>query len=223
MVFQIFDDSIEFPDPRCGEPDGLFAIGGDLSPERLLMAYGMGIFPWFSFRDSPEPMWYCPMQRFVIFPEELHISHSTRNLINRKLYHMTFNEAFDRVIEGCAEKRCEQEGAWLGKDMIDAYKRLHTLGFAASVEVWRGEELVGGLYGVTMGGVFFGESMFSREPGVSKLALVYLCELMKTGGGRMIDCQFETPHLKSMGGRFISYEDYLGILRRPYWLPAQGH
>lgn len=218
MIYQLLEDSLEFPDPREGEGDGLFAVGGDLSPERLLLAYSLGIFPWFSFRDSDEPLWYCPMQRFVIFPDEIHVSHSMRNMMNKNVYTVTLNKNFNEVIRGCSEKRIEQEGAWLGERMIEAYTRLHKLGFAVSVEVWQGEELVGGLYGVTLGAVFFGESMFSRQPGASKLALIHLARVMQKKGGVLIDCQFETPHLKSMGGRFISYEDYLRIIRRPVWI-----
>lgn len=218
MVYQIFEDSLEFPDPRCGEEDGLFAIGGDLSSERLLLAYSLGIFPWFSFRDYDEPLWFCPMRRFVIFPEEIHISHSMRNMINKGVYSVTFNKDFKGVIEGCSEKRIAEEGAWLGERMIKAYTALHDIGFASSVEVWREDNLVGGLYGVTIGNAFFGESMFSREPAASKLALISLARSMQKKGGALIDCQFETPHLKSMGGRFISYEEYLRIIRRPQWI-----
>ncbi len=216
MVYKVFK-SVEFPDPTEGDEDGLFAVGGDLSPERLMLAYSIGAFPWFSFRDNDEPLWYCPMERFVIFPPEIHISHSMRNLMNKNLYSVTFNKAFDRVIEGCAEKRIDLEGAWLGEDIIKAYKELHKLGFAMSVEVWKGDELAGGLYGVTIGSAFCGESMFSVEPGASKLALIHLSRMMAENGGMMIDCQFETPHLKSMGGRIIPYKEYLRILRTPIW------
>ncbi len=220
MVYQIFEDSLEFPDPRCGESDGLFAIGGDLSTDRLLLAYSLGIFPWFSFRDYDEPMWYCPMERFVIFPAEIHVSHSMRTLMKKGEYEITMNQDFTGVIEGCSEKRIDEEGAWLGERMIEAYSRLHELGFASSVEVWRGGNLTGGLYGVTIGNAFFGESMFSRSPGASKLALISLARLMQERGGALIDCQFETPHLKSMGGRFIPYDEYLRNIRRPGWLPS---
>ncbi|MDE6481123.1 MAG: leucyl/phenylalanyl-tRNA--protein transferase [Muribaculaceae bacterium] len=218
MIFRLDPDSIEFPDPTEGDPDGLFAVGGDLSPERLMLAYSLGIFPWFSFRESDEPWWYCPMQRFVIFPDEIHVSHSMRNLMNKGNYTVTFNKDFKGVIEGCSEERIDMEGAWLGRDMIEAYTRLHELGFATSVEVWKGEELVGGLYGVTIGTAFCGESMFSRVPAASKLALIHLARKMESKGALLIDCQFETPHLKSMGGRHIPYFDYLRLLRAPLWL-----
>lgn len=218
MIYQIYDDMLLFPDPREGEPDGLFAIGGDLRPERLLLAYSQGIFPWFSFRDREEPHWYCPMERFVIFPEKIHVSHSMRTLMNKGIYEVTVNKDFPGVIHGCAEKRMDMRGAWLGEDMIKAYTRLHEMGFAASVEIWDGGELIGGLYGVTIGSAFMGESMFSRKPGASKLALIRLARFMKDRGGTMIDCQFETGHLRSMGGEMISYEHYLALLRRPTWL-----
>lgn len=211
MIFAL-DQEIAFPDPRLGEPDGLFAIGGDLSIDRLLLAYSYGIFPWYSFRDSDEPYWYCPMERFVIFPEEIHISHSMRNLMNKGKYTITVNKDFEGVIRECGRQRIDQEGAWLGKEMKEAYTRLHEQGFAASVEVWDGENLVGGLYGVCIGNSFFGESMFSLVSGASKLALIHLAKVLAKNGGKLIDCQFETPHLKSMGGRYISYDDYLKII-----------
>ncbi len=214
MVFQLSDEMV-FPDPRMGEEDGLLAVGGDLSVERLLLAYSYGIFPWFSFRDWPYPAWYCPLQRFVIFPDEIHVSHSMRTLMNKGEYRVTFNRDFDGVIEGCSQVdgRYDAKGAWLGEEMMTAYRTLNRLGCATSVEVWKGHgELVGGLYGVVMGECFIGESMFSRVPNASKLALIQLARFMQRIGGKLIDCQLETPHLKSMGGRFVPYEEYLEIL-----------
>lgn len=211
MIFRL-DDSISFPDPRLGEPDGLFAVGGDLSTDRLLLAYSNGIFPWYPFHYSAEPMWYCPMQRFVIFPEEIHVSHSMRALMNKGRYRVSFNEDFEGVINACSSLRIEEEGAWLGGDMMEAYIRLHGQNLAASVEVWDGDRLVGGLYGVAIGRSFFGESMFSLVPSASKLALIHLARFFAAHGGRLIDCQFETPHLKSMGGRHISYDEYMKII-----------
>ena len=215
MIFELTDD-IVFPDPRMGEEDGLLAVGGDLSVDRLLLAYSYGIFPWFSFRDWPYPAWYCPMKRFVIFPSEVHISHSMRTLMNKHEYRVTFNQDFEGVIHGCSEVdgRYYCKGAWLGEDMMKAYTDLYLLGYAKSVEVWNSEdELVGGLYGVAVGSSFIGESMFSLVPSASKLALIYLAKAMARAGGRLIDCQLETPHLKSMGGRFIPYDEYLKIIR----------
>lgn len=216
MIFQL-DDTIAFPDPRLGEPDGLFAIGGDLSIERLVLAYNYGIFPWYSF-TSGQIKWWCPMDRFVIFPSEIHISHSMHPLLNSGRYALTFNRCFDKVIRHCAtvNNRIDHNGAWLGSDIIKAYTQLHAKGHCASVEVWDDvpgrEQLVGGLYGVTIGRTFFGESMFSLVPSGSKLALIGLAQFLEEHGGTMIDCQFETPHLKSMGGRHISYDEYLKIL-----------
>ena len=213
-VFQL-DDRLWFPDPHLGEESGLVAVGGDLSVDRLILAYSNGFFPWFSFRDQEEPWWYCPLQRFVIFPDEIHVSHSMRQLIKKHALRTTVNMDFEGVIHGCAtaQNRNEEDGAWLGPDIIEAYTELHRQGFAASVEVWQEERLVGGLYGVNLGASFFGESMFSLVPSASKLALIHLARMFEALGGKLIDCQFETPHLKTMGGRHIPYEEYMRIIR----------
>ena len=216
------DDELWFPDPHIGEPDGLIAVGGDLSIDRLLLAYSYGIFPWFSFRDKEEPYWYCPLRRFVIFPSEIHVSHSMRTLMKKERYECSMNVDFEGVISNFSRLRIEENGAWLGPDIIEAYTELHQQGFATSVEVWDtedidaetgGKKLVGGLYGVTLGKSFFGESMFSLVPSASKIALISLARYMEEYGGVMIDCQFETPHLKSMGGRYIDYDEYMKILK----------
>ena len=212
MIYRI-GKKLLFPKPVNVEPDGLLCVGGDLSVDRLLLAYSNGIFPWFSFRDNDEPLWYCPQERFVIFPGEIHISHSMRTLMNKGMYDVTIGEDFDGVIAQCSQLRYQHEGAWLGEDMVKAYTELHRQGFAQSVEVWDGDRLVGGLYGVTIGRCFFGESMFSLVPSASKLALITLARFMQEHGGLMIDCQFETPHLLSMGGRYIDYGRYMEILR----------
>jgi leucyl/phenylalanyl-tRNA--protein transferase len=212
-VFQL-DDELWFPDPRLGEDDGLVAVGGDLSVDRLLLAYSNGFFPWFSFQHQKEPLWYCPMERFVIFPSEIHVSHSMRQLIARHELDVTINRDFEGVIRGCAtaQNRNQEEGAWLGEKMIAAYTELHRQGFAASIEVWQDHRLVGGLYGVNIGSAMFGESMFSLVPNASKLALIFLARYFEQHNGKLIDCQFETPHLRSMGGRFIPYDEYLSII-----------
>lgn len=212
MVFQL-TNKLAFPDPHYGDPDGLLAVGGDLSIDRLILAYSNGIFPWYAFREN-QIQWWCPLDRFVIFPHEVHISHSMRTLINKERYRVTVNHAFRDVIHACGNLRIEEEGAWLGKDMMEAYTLLHEQDFAASVEVWEGEQLVGGLYGVTLGSCFFGESMFSLAPNASKLALIHLAQIFQELGGVMIDCQFETPHLKSMGGRHITYEEYMKYIQQ---------
>ena len=229
-VWQL-DDELWFPNPQWGEDDGLVAIGGDLSVERLLLAYNNGFFPWYAFNFASEPHWYCPLDRFVIFPREIHISHSMKQLLRQHKYEVTINQDFEGVINGCstAQERDEQCGAWLGPDIINAYTELHRLGYAASVEVWEPEpsgnpaasrqdgpttrRLVGGLYGVTLCNAFFGESMFSLVPSASKLALIHLAKTMEAVGGRFIDCQFETPHFVSMGGRHITYKQYMEILK----------
>ena len=210
---QSFTPGSLFPKPEKGNGNGLVAYGGKLSPDFLIEAYSNGVFPWFTFRDGII-LWYCPYDRFVIFPEEIHVSHSTRNLFNKGVYRITFNEAFPDVIRNCSELRIREDGAWLGPQMVEAYTRLHDMGLAASVEVWNGDRLVGGLYGVHMHGMFFGESMFSLEPGTSKLALVSLARKMQAEGEKLIDCQFHTDHLESMGGRHIPYDEYMAILAR---------
>lgn len=216
MIFQL-NESLAFPDPHMGEPEGLLAVGGDLDYRRLLLAYNYGIFPWYSFA-SGQIQWWCPMDRFVIFPSEIHVSHSMRPLLNSGRYALTFNRSFDRVIHHCAtiNDRNKHEGSWLGPDLIAAYTTLHEKGFCTSVEVWddtpESEQLIGGLYGVTIGHSFIGESMFSLAPSGSKLALIGLAQFLEEHGGKMIDCQFETPHLKKMGGRHIPYDEYLKIL-----------
>ncbi len=215
-VFQL-DNDLWFPDPYQGEEDGLIAIGGDLSVDRLLLAYSNGFFPWFSFRHQKEPLWYCPLQRFVIFPNEIHISHTMQQFINKHILRPTINQDFEGVIRGCAtaQNRNQEEGAWLGPDIIEAYTEMHRQGFAASVEVWDNDRLVGGLYGVNLGASFFGESMFSLVPNASKYALIHLAHMLEILGGRLIDCQFETPHLRSMGGRYIPYQEYINIIKNP--------
>lgn len=221
-VYQL-DDELWFPDPHLGDPDGEIAVGGDLSAPRLLLAYSCGFFPWFSFKWYDEPHWYCPMQRFVIFPDEIHISHSMKQLIRQNRYEVTINNDFEGVIKNCsvAQSRNEEMGAWLGGDMIKAYTELHRLGYASSVEVWetsameggnKERRLVGGLYWVTMRKAFFGESMFSLVPNASKLALIYLAKTLSAQGWHFIDCQFETPLFSSMGGKHIHYDTYMQIL-----------
>jgi leucyl/phenylalanyl-tRNA--protein transferase len=212
MVFRL-DDELWFPDPHLADDDGCLAVGGDLSVDRLLLAYQHGIFPWYAFRHD-EPIWYCPKKRFVIFPDEIHISHSMRTLMRKNIYTVTFNKDFEGVIANCGGLRIDEEYAWLGPDMTAAYTELHNQGFALSVEVWEKERLVGGLYGVNIGSAFFGESMFSLVPSASKLALISLAQIMQECGGSLIDCQFETPHLKSMGGRYIDYDEYMKIISR---------
>lgn len=209
MIFQL-DHTTEFPDPRYGNEDGFYAVGGEVTPERLAKAYPLGIFPYFAFRYRPV-IWWAPQERFVIFPDEIHISHSMRNLMNKKRFHCTINQAFPEVLASCADTddRIDEDNAWLGPELMDTWMELHDAGFAKSVEVWEGDDLVGGLYGFVHNGCFMGDSMFSLEPSASKLALIHLARHMHELGGQFIDCQIETPHLKSMGARYISYDEFL--------------
>lgn len=210
MIFDL-SRTTEFPDPRFGHPSGLYAVGGDLSPERLIKAYPRGIFPWYAFRDD-QIQWWAPHRRFVIFAEEIHISHSMRNLMNKKTLTCSINEDFEGVINGCGmvDGRMMEENAWLGPELTETWIELNRRGYAKSVEVWDEDEyLVGGLYGFVSGGCFIGDSMFSLVPSASKLALIHLARHMKAQGGIFIDCQLRTEHLESMGARYIPYDEYL--------------
>ena len=215
MIFQL-DHTDTFPDPRYGNPDGFYAVGGEITPERLARCYPMGIFPYFAFRQEPI-IWWAPQERFVIHTDEIHVSHSMRNMINKRRYHCTSNESVADVLAGCActDNRIEEDNAWLGPDLLDTWMLLNEDGHAKSVEVWEGDELVGGLYGFVCGRAFIGDSMFSLVPSASKLAMIHLARHMQSQGGGIIDCQLETSHLKSMGARYISYDDYLGSTLSP--------
>lgn len=215
MIFQL-DHTDSFPDPRYGNPDGFYAVGGEVTSERLAACYPKGIFPYFAFRHEPV-IWWAPQERFVIHTDEIHVSHSMRNMINKRRYHCTINEAFADVLAGCAstDDRIEEDNAWLGPDLLDTWMLLNEKGHAKSVEVWEGDELVGGLYGFVCGRAFIGDSMFSLVPSASKLAMIHLARHMQAQGGGIIDCQLETPHLKSMGARYISYDEYLESTQNP--------
>ena len=208
MVFRLLDHQIIFPDTALAEPDGLLAIGGDLSIDRLILAYQRGIFPWFSEGDPI--LWYAPHERCVIFPQKIKVSKSMKKVLNSSVFKFTTNLAFDKVIMNCANTaRKDQDGTWITNDMQQAYINLHQKGLAHSVEVWQNEKLVGGLYGVTVGKVFCGESMFSLVSNASKIALIYLCQ---TNQYDLIDCQLPNDHLMSLGAEMISKQEYLDIL-----------
>ncbi|PTR06570.1 leucyl/phenylalanyl-tRNA--protein transferase [Nitrosospira sp. Nsp5] len=188
------------------KPSGLLAAGGDLSPQRLIEAYRRGIFPWF---NEGEPiLWWSPDPRMVLFPGELKISRSLRKTLKKDNYEIRVDNAFSEVMQACAAPRGEQPGTWIHAEMISAYTALHEMGVAHSVEVWMRGELMGGLYGVAQGKVFFGESMFSRIPDTSKIAFVHLVKQLERWGFHMIDCQMKTTHLASLGGREISREEF---------------
>jgi leucyl/phenylalanyl-tRNA--protein transferase len=208
MIFRLLDDELIFPDPALADEDGLLAVGGDLSPERLLLAYRSGIFPWFS-EDDPI-LWFAPHERCVVFPERVKVSKSMSKVLKSGMFTIKRNTAFKQVIEHCAAVfRKDQDGTWITTDMQAAYIRLHELGIAHSFEVWHHEELVGGLYGVIIGSVFCGESMFSLLTNASKAAFITLC---RTGEFEVIDCQLPNDHLMSLGAEMISREDYMQIL-----------
>lgn len=205
MIFRLDPHSLSFPDPALAEPDGLLAIGGDLQPERLVAAYRQGIFPWYD--DTTPILWYSPHERFVLRPETLKISKSMRQVLRSGRFTVTHNQAFAEVVAACAaQPRRGQNGTWITRDMQEAYKELHTLGHAYSVEVWSAGKLVGGLYGVAVGQVFCGESMFSQAANASKVALISLCQ---SGTYNLIDCQVYTDHLASMGAMMISRDEYM--------------
>ncbi len=204
MIFKLLDDSLIFPNPALAEADGLLAIGGDLSPERLLLAYQSGIFPWFSEGDPI--LWFSPHERCVIFPHRMKVSKSMQRVIKNEAFSVTENQAFASVINNCAKApRIGQEGTWITSEMQEAYIALNEKGIAKSIEVWHGSELVGGLYGVEMGTVFCGESMFSKVSNASKLALIYLGQ---KPGIQLIDCQLPNDHLMSMGAEMIDRKEY---------------
>ena len=200
-----------FPDVTEADRDGILAVGGDLSPERLLLAYQSGIFPWF---DSDDPiLWWAPHQRMVLFPDELVASKSMRSILRKEIFTVTFNKDFRGVISNCSQiRRNGQRGTWITSEMIEAYVKLHELGFAKSVEVWQNNELVGGLYGIDLGHVFCGESMFSKVSNASKVAFITLVENLKVRKYKLIDCQVHNDHLESLGAREIEREEFMQIL-----------
>lgn len=201
-----------FPPPRLADEDGLLAVGGDLSSERLLKAYSNGIFPWY-IKSSPI-LWWSPDPRLVLFPEELKTPRSLKQVIKKGIFKITTDTAFEEVINNCARiKRNGSQGTWLTEEMIRAYIILHDLGYAHSVESWHDNELVGGLYGIAIGGVFFGESMFTKMSNASKAAFVEIVENLKMWGFVIIDCQVVTRHLINMGAKTIPRSQFLGILK----------
>ena len=204
---------LEFPpvESALREPDGLLAAGGDLSAERILAAYRQGIFPWFN-PDEPI-LWWSPDPRCVLFPERLHVSRSLRKALRKQAFRVTFDSAFEQVIAACAAPRAYAKGTWISPEMQRAYCRLHWLGHAHSVEVWQGEELVGGLYGLALGGIFFGESMFSNQSNASKIGFVHLVEHLKKWGYALIDCQVYSDHLASLGADEIPRAEFMARLQ----------
>ena len=204
-------DALLFPSPEQASAEGIVAVGGDLQPERVMLAYRKGIFPWFESDDFL--LWWSPDPRMVLFPDQLKISKSMRSLIRKKQFDVTFNKAFDQVVEACAKvKRFGQNGTWITPGLMEVYSTLHTQGHAHSVEVWEEGSLVGGLYGIDLGTVFCGESMFSKSSNASKVALIFLVKELKKNKYELIDCQVPTQHLASMGAEPISRTKFLTFL-----------
>ena len=209
-VYKLLKDIIIFPDQKLAEEDGLLAVGGDLSVKRLMLAYKSGIFPWY---DEGQPiLWWCPRERFIIRPEKIHISKSMKKFMRQHDTKIELNRDFADTMHRCRTKRESTVGTWITDDMEKAYFRLHKKGHAMSVEAYSDGELAGGLYGVVIGKCFFGESMFSDKENGSKIALILLAKMLEEKGFVMIDCQFHTDHLESMGGERISWEEYSELL-----------
>ena len=211
-VYLLDKNKIVFPAPSLAEENGLLAIGGDLSMERLLLAYSNGIFPWYNEGDPI--MWWCPHERFIIKPEEIHISRSMNKFMKKHRITAILNRDFSDTMHRCRLKREFKEGTWITDDMEKAYAVLYKNGYALSIETYYDDVLAGGLYGVSLGKCFFGESMFSDLENGSKAALIYLAGLLQRNGFLMIDCQFHTGHLESMGGKRISMEEYNRLLEK---------
>ncbi len=210
-IFRL-SEKISFPPPHLSEPEGLLAVGGDLSEKRLLLAYQMGIFPWFS---EEEPiLWWSPDPRLLLYPSDINISRRLKRTIRQQIFKVTCDTAFEQVITACASVRLKKnQETWIGEEMIVAYCRLFESGYAHSVEVWYQGELAGGLYGLSLGGCFFGESMFSHVSNASKIALIYLCRFLESLSFDLIDCQVKTDHLKRMGAWEVSRSRFLKELR----------
>lgn len=209
-MYQLTQD-LYFPPVQESNDDGILAIGGDLSPERLLLAYQSGIFPWFN--DDEPIIWWSPSPRMVLFPDEFVVSKSMRNVLNQNIFKVTFNQNFREIISNCSRiKRDGQNGTWIHQNMIEAYSRLNELGIAKSVAVWQNDELVGGLYGVDLGHVFCGESMFSKVSNASKIAFIYLVNYLKKNNYTLLDCQVYNEHLESLGCCEIERDEFIKIL-----------
>jgi len=211
MTVFALEKDILFPPVSLADENGILAVGGDLSVERLLEAYKNGIFPWFSEKDPI--IWWSPNPRFVLYPDEIKISKSMRQVLNRKVFDITYDKAFDEVIDACSKiERPLQDGTWITDEMISSYKELHKLGYAHSVETWQNGNLVGGLYGLSMGKMFFGESMFAKVSNASKAAFVELTKKLQKKAFTLIDCQVYTKHLESLGAKTLSRDEFVTAL-----------
>jgi leucyl/phenylalanyl-tRNA--protein transferase len=212
MPIFVLDQDITFPPAELASQEGIVAVGGDLSPQRLLNAYANGIFPWYS--EGEPILWWSPSPRMVLFPKEVHISRSMKRLLNKNPFSLTFDRNFREVIENCRLPRKKQPSTWITEEMRDAYVRLHELGFAHSAEVWQDKQLVGGIYGISLGKCFFGESMFSKKSNTSKFVFIKLAQQLVKMEFLVLDCQVPSEHLKSLGARAIPRKDYLSLLKQ---------
>lgn len=211
MPLFAIDKELIFPPVHLAEPDGLLAIGGDLSSERLLLAYRSGIFPWF---EGNVPLWWCPNPRFVLFPKELKVSKSMKQLFKKNTFQFTINQAFEQVISNCkTTPRKDQDGTWITEEVKKAYIQLHLQEYAHSAEAWLDGQLVGGCYGIRLGKVFFGESMFSNASNASKFAFIKYSEQLMKENVQLIDCQVYTEHLQSLGARMIPRNEFIALLK----------
>ncbi len=212
MPLFALDKEIIFPPVHLAEPDGLLAMGGDLSPERLLSAYRHGIFPWY---DGDLPLWWSPDPRFVLYPGQLKISKSMNQLLKRNAFEFTVNNAFEAVINECKKSpRKDQEGTWITEAVMEAYVKMHQLGYAHSAEAWLNGELVGGLYGIRLGKVYFGESMFSHVSNASKYAFIKYIQQLVAEGVKLVDCQVYTSHLESLGAGMIGRSEFIQLIQQ---------
>jgi len=212
-VFWLLEQELSFPHPSLAEPGGLLAVGGDLSEERLILAYRNGIFPW--FEEDDHYYWYAPDPRWVLFPKELRIHKSMRSIFSQQKFRYSIDTCFERVMRACAEtERGGHTGSWISESFVAAYTRLHLQGIAHSVEVWQEQELVGGLYGIALGKIFYGESMFTRVSNASKAGFITFVQALAKTGFSLIDCQQQTTHLESLGARGISRELFMEYLEK---------
>ena len=212
MEIKYLKENTPFPDPSSADKSGLLAVGGSLTNERLIEAYSKGVFPWYSEGDPV--LWWSPDPRILLFPDDLHISRKMRGLLKKEAFKVTIDKQFESVIENCSAPRRDGEGTWITADMKSSYMGLHHDGFAHSVEVWKGDDLAGGLYGICFGKMFFGESMFSKTSNSSKFGFIKLSQYLRNKEFLFIDCQIDSQHLRSLGAAPVSRHKFLRILRK---------
>lgn len=219
-IFLLDKNNFVFPHPYLADKDGFLAMGGDLSPERLLCAYQSGIFPWYN--DSTPVLWFSTHPRMILYPDKLKISKSMKQLLNREAFRVSIDTAFEEVISACAkQKRQNQSGTWITDELRNSFIQLHEMGYAHSVEVWDAEDLVGGLYGLCLGKIFYGESMFAHKSNASKYGFIKLIQILKEKSFDLVDCQQDTPHLRSFGAELMHRQDFFLALKQNSF--KEGH